>query len=293
MTDTLLGLQRKITSATDLAGVVRTMKALAASSISQYEEAVASLRHYSHTVDLGLSACLRAMPPQVKAQRQAPTLSLVLIFGSDQGLVGQFNESLVDFALKQLARSKTPHRLIAIGERIAGQLEAHGHSPEKHYRIPTSVDSITELGIDLQLDNADLAQTPHHHGLQVFYNAPHQGTSYQPRSRTILPLDQAWQEALNQLEWPSSALPEIGGNLEDTFIALLSEYLFISVFQACAESLASENICRLTAMQRAEKNIQDQLDGLQRTYHRRRQDTIDAELFDVTFGFEQLNHTGR
>ena len=29
------------------------------------------------------------------------------------------------------------------------------------------------------------------------------------------------------------------------------------------------------------------------TYHRRRQDTIDAELFDVTFGFEQLNHERR
>ncbi|WP_316347441.1 F0F1 ATP synthase subunit gamma [Desulfuromonas acetoxidans] len=292
MSDTLLGLQRKINSATDLAGVVRTMKALAASSISQYEEAVESLRHYGHTVDLGLSACLRALPANFKNNQQDPPLTLVLIFGSDQGLVGQFNESLVAFALKKLPRSK-PRRLIAIGERIAGQLETHNHAADQVYRIPTSVDSITELGIDLQLDNADLSLTPQRHGMQVFYNAPHLGTTYVPRMRTILPLDLAWQEQLSRLDWPSSALPEICGRLDDTFIALLKEYLFISFFQACAESLASENICRLTAMQRAEKNIQDQLDSLQRTYHRRRQDTIDAELFDVTFGFEQLNHEGR
>nr|WP_320048907.1 F0F1 ATP synthase subunit gamma [uncultured Desulfuromonas sp.] len=288
MSDTLLGLQRKINSATDLAGVVRTMKALAASSINQYEEAVASLRHYSQTVDLGLSACLRALPAHFKQGQKEPELTLVLIFGSDQGLVGQFNESLVDFAIKKLPGDK-PQRLIAIGERIAGQLESHGHAADHIYRTPTSVDSITELGIDLQLDNADLNQTPQRHGLLVFYNAPHLGATYQPRMRTILPLDRAWQEELSQLSWPSTALPEICGPLNATFASLIEEYLFISFFQACAESLASENICRLTAMQRAEKNIQEQLENLQRTYHRRRQDTIDAELFDVTFGFEQLN----
>lgn len=288
MSDTLLGLQRKINSATDLAGVVRTMKALAASSINQYEEAVASLRHYSHTVDLGLSACLRALPPYFKDLHKEPEFTLVLIFGSDQGLVGQFNESLVDFAVKKLSTDK-PHRLIAVGERIAGQLDAHGQAAEHVYRTPTSVDSITELGIDLQLDNADLGQPPQRHGLLMFYNAPHQGATYQPRMRTILPLNRAWQEELSQLDWPSSALPEIYGPLDATFASLVREYLFISFFQACAESLASENICRLTAMQRAEKNIQEQLETLERTYHRRRQDTIDAELFDVTFGFEQLN----
>ncbi len=292
MSDTLLGLQRKINSATDLAGVVRTMKALAASSISQYEEAVASLRHYSHTVDLGLSACLRALPPHFKDEQKAPEATMVLIFGSDQGLVGQFNESLVDFAVKKLAKDK-PRRLIAVGERIAGQLESHGRPADHVYRTPTSVDSITELGIDLQLDNADLGQLPQRHGFLVFYNAPYLGATYHPRMRTILPLDRAWQEKLSQLAWPSSALPEIYGPLNTTFAALMQEYLFISFFQACAESLASENICRLTAMQRAEKNIQEQLDGLERTYHRRRQDTIDAELFDVTFGFEQLNHERR
>ena len=56
-------LSRKIAGAGDLQGVVSAMKALAASSIGQYEKAVQSLDDYYRTVELGLSACLRQQEP--------------------------------------------------------------------------------------------------------------------------------------------------------------------------------------------------------------------------------------
>jgi F-type H+-transporting ATPase subunit gamma len=71
--------------------------------------------------------------------------------------------------------------------------------------------------------------------------------------------------------------------------ALIREYLFISLFRACAESLASENASRLAAMQRADKNIDELLDDLNRTFHLLRQSSIDEELFDVISGFEALS----
>jgi F-type H+-transporting ATPase subunit gamma len=70
--------------------------------------------------------------------------------------------------------------------------------------------------------------------------------------------------------------------------ALIHEYLFVSLFRACAESLASENASRLTAMQRAEKNIDELLEDLNRHFHQLRQSGIDEELFDVISGFEAL-----
>jgi F-type H+-transporting ATPase subunit gamma len=71
---------------------------------------------------------------------------------------------------------------------------------------------------------------------------------------------------------------------KNTIPSLLSEYLFASLFEACAESLMSENAARLAAMQRAEKNIDELLDTMTLTYHRIRQDSIDEELFDVISG---------
>ena len=63
MSGTMESLRRKIDGAGDLEGVVRSMKALAASSIGQYEKAVQSLDDYYRTVELGLVACLRQAGP--------------------------------------------------------------------------------------------------------------------------------------------------------------------------------------------------------------------------------------
>ncbi len=59
MSDSVASLRHKIGSAKELESVVRTMKAMAASSIGQYENAVRSLDDYYRTVQLGLAACFR------------------------------------------------------------------------------------------------------------------------------------------------------------------------------------------------------------------------------------------
>jgi len=89
--------------------------------------------------------------------------------------------------------------------------------------------------------------------------------------------------------WPIKTTPEMLTDPSSTLRALVREYLFISLFQACAESLAAENASRLAAMQRAEKNIDELTEELTRRFHRVRQTSIDEELFDVVSGFEALN----
>ena len=69
---------------------------------------------------------------------------------------------------------------------------------------------------------------------------------------------------------------------------MVRQYLFVSLFQACAESLASENASRIAAMQAAEKNIEERLEELQGQYNHLRQTAITEELLDVVTGFEAL-----
>jgi F-type H+-transporting ATPase subunit gamma len=70
--------------------------------------------------------------------------------------------------------------------------------------------------------------------------------------------------------------------------ALVREFLFVSIFRACAESLASENASRLAAMDRADRNIDHLLVKLQGRYQRLRQSVIDEELADVISGFKAV-----
>jgi F-type H+-transporting ATPase subunit gamma len=78
------------------------------------------------------------------------------------------------------------------------------------------------------------------------------------------------------------------GGRTASLAALVHEQLFISLYRACAESLASENASRLEAMQRAEKNIESVCDDLGCSLNRLRQSSIDEELFDVVAGFNAL-----
>ena len=111
---------------------------------------------------------------------------------------------------------------------------------------------------------------------------------YAPVNQRLLPLDQTWRRGLATLPWPTGNLPEVVGRNIATLRALIHEHLFVSLFRACAESLASENASRLAAMQRAEKNIDELLEDLNRHFHQLRQTGIDEELFDVISGFEAL-----
>ena len=102
MSDTAASLRRKIASAGDLESVVRTMKAMAAASIGQYENAVRSLDDYYRTVQLGLVACFRqAESPSATTRMQQKETGAIgaVVFGSDQGLVGQFNDVMVEYVV--------------------------------------------------------------------------------------------------------------------------------------------------------------------------------------------------
>ena len=62
------------------------------------------------------------------------------------------------------------------------------------------------------------------------------------------------------------------GQYEKSSAALLDyARLFVSLFRACAESLASENASRLAAMERADRNIDELLGNLNSKFHRLRQ----------------------
>jgi len=125
--------------------------------------------------------------------------------------------------------------------------------------------------------------------LLLFYNRSASGAVYAPVSQRLLPLDEQWRRKLAELPWPTKNLPEVIGGGTATLRALIRGYLFVSLFRACAESLASENASRLAAMQRADRNIDDLLGHLHTSFHRLRQSGIDEELFDVISGFEALS----
>ena len=295
MSDTLSSLQRKISSAEDLQSVVRTMKAMAAASIGQYENSVQSLGEYYRNIELGLLACFRQQDMSTSAitNRQFDNLKnkgaiVFVVFGSDQGLVGPFNDVMAQFVIAENEKFTGEKKLWTIGERIQARLAESGLTIVQHFALPNSIAAITSLvgEILLALENGyelgDISE------VYLFHNQPQSGVGYHSSCLRLLPLDKDWRTRFSALSWPNKNLPEVTSSPGETLLAFVHEYLFVSLFRTCAESLASENASRLLAMQRAEKNINELLDAMHHNFHRLRQSKIDEELFDVVAGFEIL-----
>jgi F-type H+-transporting ATPase subunit gamma len=287
-------LGRQMAAAKDLSAVVRSMKALAASSIAQYEGSVEALLDYYRTVELALSVCLRQRPPgALLATTATPTTRAAIVFGSDQGLVGRFNEVLMEYTANTLRSlpGKTD-RIWTVGERMRALVTDVGLPQPVNFPVPLTLAGITPLVGLILIAIEDQLKHDGNGEIYVFHNEPRAGSGYQPVSKRLLPLDASWERDLARLPWPSQRLPEVIGHTAAALAAFIRGYLFVLIFQACAQSLASENASRLAAMQRAEQNIKDLLGNLTRNYHRLRQAAIDEELREVISGYEALSPGG-
>ncbi|MDD2459367.1 MAG: F0F1 ATP synthase subunit gamma, partial [Eubacteriales bacterium] len=182
MSDTTASLRRKIDSAGELQSVVRTMKAMAASSIGQYEKSVRALADYAATVELGLGACLRKnrmTPLSVQGKRSpSPKTITAVVFGSDQGLVGQFNDVVADYAVETLVGLSTQTEVWAVGERVHARLEDAGLQLRGLFNVPNSVKAITPLVGKMLLESGARSSQDEGAELHIFHNRPHAGAVY-------------------------------------------------------------------------------------------------------------------
>jgi F-type H+-transporting ATPase subunit gamma len=299
--ETIQDIRRRINNTQDLGGIVRTMRALAMTSIRQYERAVESLADYNRTTEMGLQVVLGEASRQGFSLPTAQKRSLdlldtgIIVFGSDQGLCGQFNEQISSYTLNQLDKRSIPldkRQYIVVGLRVAGSLDHAGQPINDIYNVPSSVEAITPMVQELLLRSQQwrgVIEARQVGRVLLFYNRMVSAAVYRPHMRQLLPIDPGQWQQLEQEGWPSRSLPIFTMKWRPLFSALLRQHLFATIFRAFAESLASENSARLLSMQAAERNIEEHLGELTQTYHQQRQNNITSELLDIISGFELLN----
>lgn len=290
--ESLEALRRKLASAVELMALVKTMKALAAVNIRQVERAVQSLAQYDRTVQLGLQVVGRKAPELLMAARPLPSdRRLLLVLGTDQGMVGQFNDLVAARAARRL-REPIPAgsrwTVWACGIRVKSRLERFGCEVSELFDVPTSTTAIHGV-VQETLLHIDAWHSRQRNGhVELVFNRPASGSSCEPHQLRLLPVDASWLRTFLAYKWPSRVLPTFTMEPAALLSALVRQFLFVTLYRAIAESLAAENASRLAAMQVAEKNIAERLEALRTGYHQQRQSAITEELLDVISGFEAL-----
>ncbi|MHB0914350.1 MAG: F0F1 ATP synthase subunit gamma [Thermoleophilia bacterium] len=287
---TLEHLRRRIDNANDMQSVVAAMKVLAVVSIRQFERSLESLSEYRRAIELGFQAVLLNRPRHIRLPAPAGDEGrslCALVFGSEQGLSGQFNEQIVAFTAGELALPDDRRlTVIAMGEHVAYRLDAAGVPVKTSFAIPSAIRDVGRVTHDLLRHIDGLRREGAADEIALFYHKPLSGAAYEPHRRLLFPVDPLYLDELAHREWQSRSRPVIGLEWQELFGALVRQHLTATLESAFAESLLSENASRLFSMQVAEKNIADYLEGLGREFNNRRQGEITAELLDIVAGAE-------
>jgi F-type H+-transporting ATPase subunit gamma len=167
-------------------------------------------------------------------------------------------------------------------------LETAGQPVEENFLVPGSASRITATVQHILLKMDEWQREAGVKYISLYHNRPSSRTSYQPMEMKLLPIDLQHFQSAQAKKWPSRSLPTFTMEREQLLSELLQQYFFVSIFRACAESLAAEHASRLNAMQRAEKNLEERNEELTNRYRRERQVAITGELLDVISGFEAL-----
>lgn len=281
----LQGLKRSINSAENLQSIVSTMKAHASSSINQFQNAARASMEYRKILDMSLYIVLSDEEDLSPVSDVKDGDTIHIVFGSDHGLAGRFNERIADFASENIP-SGEEHKILIIGQQIVQRLKGEFEIYES-FMQPLTPESIGSRVNDLLFTIDDLRDKGEVEEIILYYNTPQDNSTFLEDTELLFPID-LLQISKGKKKWDSKSIPMYFGEKEKIISDLIRQYFFITIYRAFCYSLASENASRLASMQSADKNIDERLEDLNYQYRRERQNSITEEINDVISGFKSI-----
>ncbi len=294
--ETLREIRRRIRSISNLAQVTSALEAVSASKVQKAQAAALATRPYAHRaweviVNLG-SASEEGIHPLL-THREPVRSALIVLFTSDRGLCGAYNQNITRAALDYAARLGVPTSFIAVGRRGRDTLwrmranliaEFHGLPAVPGFLdvSPISQTAIAEF-LSGRADGVFLAYTD-------FVNLMQQ----RPVIHRLLPLtpsrleEQAASEYVVDMEPVGVADYIYEPERLQILDAVLPRFTDLQVYQAALEASASEHAARRMAMRNATENAEELQRDLTLMRNKARQKAITMELLDIAGGATAL-----
>lgn len=290
MARTLENLSRHYDTLTSIRGIVHTMKTLSAINATPYEHAATSIEAYHRTILQGFAAFAHRTG-EIALQTDDGAGHLLVIFGSDHGLCGNYNEFLAETVKRhcQVLTNNKP-RILCVGARMNDALVSQNLLPADVLLPPASAEGIGRLAGDIvtRLDIVNRGQPRYRIAVTLAFTRRGGQHLREPVTQPLLPLEPTLLQ--HGRHWHSRTLPDYSMATDAILAALIRSHIFASVFRASAEAMVTENSARLELMQQAEQSVDDRLEQVKGELRSVRQTEITDELMDVIISFEALKN---
>ncbi|MBQ7632496.1 MAG: F0F1 ATP synthase subunit gamma [Alphaproteobacteria bacterium] len=286
-------LQRKIKTTQELREIVGNMKTLSSVSILQYEQANTVLEKYQHNLRdaIHILAMHNGIPQFISANFRNPRY-LIIIIGSDNGMVGRFNREIIEYVqsfIKTRKIAADSSCFITIGKRLSQLAEQADLRLIAGYATSNSVKAVISLAETIIMRIEQAMRSQRITDIYICYHRRGNAGNTAVEMKKILPVDADSLLKLKNKKWDTNNIPMMPVDKSKMFAALVGEIMMIALAKQINSSLAAEHFIRMTNMQNAEKNIDENLATMNLEFQQQRQDEITGELIDVVSGANAMN----
>ena len=287
--ETLDNLKKILDTSKSIKQVVSTMKALSGANIKKYEKVVKILYAYRSNIELALQAIM-IYDPNINIndfdyiKNTKDKKNLMIVFGSNQGLCGRFNDKIVNFVAEDIDKSET-NKLIVVGDRLNMLMESTKLDIVKSLPIPNSIENISNTIYELLQIIEEEIENKTSDKVFLYYTANDETINGTLTKTRLIPIDKKILETAQKKVWPTNNIPYWQVDTRTLMSDLLKQYIFVMLNNALANSISSEQKNRLITLQNAENNINDLIKSKSLEYNQKRQSTITSELLDVITGY--------
>ena len=180
-------IKKNINSTVNLKAIVNTMKAHASSNINQFQNAAKASMEYRNVLDMSLFVVLSEEDELLPLDEVVRGTRLHIVFGSDHGLAGRFNERITSFALDKIPNDEN-EKVIVIGQqtyqRLKDDLDIY-----RTFMQPQSTDNISSMvnGLLLQID--EIRDEMPIEKIILYYNKPDVNSAFTQKTELLFPTD--------------------------------------------------------------------------------------------------------
>ncbi len=274
-------LRRRIKGVKNTQKITKGMKTMAAIRLQRSQARSTAAKPYTTAV-ADMASYLTEENIYCRGNRCKKTLYVV--FTSDRGLCGAFNDSLLRAVEAELEKSEVKdHMLLLIGTKAVAHFSRKGQTAySKYSQLPA--DPTLSISNLVMKDCVDVFRKGEVGSVVLVYNHFFSKLSYEVRFQKLLPIsqktspDDKGMKLLFIFEPGQAILTEL----------IMAMYLESTVFQAFLDSYASEYAARLIAMTNATNNAEDMIIDLTMEMNKTRQANITSEILEVVSGAEAL-----
>jgi F-type H+-transporting ATPase subunit gamma len=271
--------ESRIGTVHELEAVITAMRGAAAARSHEARSRLDGIRAYATAIGgaIGQALAFAPEPDPQPHKSQSPQRHIVIVFSSEQGFAGTFNERVLDAAEPLLKAAGS--ELLVVGDRGTMVAVERGMVFDWSAPMVTHAEEVPRLASQISDAVYSRLKKDQVTRVTVIHAVPGPSASVEIVERKLLPFDFARFNVIPRSIPPITTLPP-----EQLLAELAEEYVYAELYEEVMLSFAAENEARMVAMIAARGNVARKLDELVASFRRLRQEEITGEIIELSAG---------